>query len=260
MAHVQPLARFPAGLWEPGYVRFVAEAAGPVEQRALAEDIAVLGQSVDSHEALAKLHLLACLFESPEQAQACIATDLSKLSASDVAAPRLISTVAACGPVAEVLRTAALLEEETWRALPKGSFSVTELERELLAVGRLTPRLESFKLFVSRPLGFRGRVLGPEIWIGVPGLFDGPSARHVAWQAGHEATVAEVAQRAKGRISERSVEHVALILLKERAAAAQCAVSHREWLEVLSGVPELTRTALGDDARQILETLGSSPS
>ncbi len=257
LAHIRDLARFPSGLWEPGYVQFVADVAGPVEERALADDVFVLGQSVDSHQALAKLHLLACLFDTPEQALRCIAKDLADLTASDVAAPRLIGAVAACGPAAEVLRTAALLEEEVWRALPDETFDASQLESELVAVRQLAPLLESFELFVSRPLGFRGRVFGSEIWVGVPGPTNEPSAPHVAWQAGHEATVAEVARYADQLLDERTIEHVALILFAERAAAGRCAASHRTWLEALSGVPELSRKVLGSDARRVLDTLAS---
>ena len=166
-----------------------------------------LARAIDSHQALARLHLLACLFDTPQQARRCIATDLADLPASDVAAPGLIGAVAACGPAAEVLRTAALLEEEVWRALPDEEFDASQLESELAAVGQLAPLLRSFELFLSRPLGFRGRVFGSEIWVGVPGSIDGLGARHVAWQAGHEATVAEVARHADQLLDERTIEH-----------------------------------------------------
>lgn len=255
LAHVQSLSRFPAGLWDPAYAAFVAGAAGPACERALGQDVDVLGRAIGSHEQLARLHLLACLFETPEQALASAAMDLAQLTAQQVAEPRVLAALAECGPVAEVLRAAAMLEVDAWRSLPDAAFPETETSDAFDAMRGLAPRLGDFRLCVSRALGLRGRVLAGEIWLGIPGVPGGPTTEHVAWQAAHEACVAEVAERARAVLGEREVEHVALVLLSERARGAQRASAHRSWLSTMTGLPPLTEHALTPPAREILQRL-----
>lgn len=255
LAHVQSLSRFPAALWDPAYAAFVAGATGPACERALGQDVEVLGRVIGSHEQLARLHLLACLFETPEQALASATIDLAQLTAQEGAEPRVLAALAECGPVAEVLRSAALLEVDAWRSLPDAAFPEAETSDAFDAMRGLAPRLGEFRLCVSRALGFRGRVLAGEIWLGIPGVPGGPTAAHVAWQGAHEACVAEVAERARAVLGEREVEHVALVLLSDRARFAERVSAHQNWLSTMSGLPPLAAHALTPAAREILEQL-----
>jgi hypothetical protein len=96
-------------------------------------------------------------------------------------------------------------------------------------------------------------VFGQEIWVGEPGAALAIGAAHVAWQAGHEATVKEVGEVAHGKLAERQVEQVAVVLLAERAAEAGRKGDHAQWLSHLGDPGPSTRRAdLDPDALEVL--------
>lgn len=269
LAHVQGLARFPSGLWNPAYVREVERRLGSASERTLAEDTQVLAQAVTDHEMLSRLHWLACLFRGLDAARGVATTDLSELSRAEVDMPAALAGVLQLGPIAEVLRAAALLEAEHWERLPLPQWDMSALEAHLLAATRLSPRLGSMVLHLSASLGLRGRVMGNEIWLGVPEADAEPSVEHVAMQAAHEATVSEVAalqreapvsavgQHEAEPLREREVEHVALLLLSRRARRQGQSEAHARWLSHLAGLPPLSIDALRPAARAALTQLES---
>ena len=126
----------------------------------------------------------------------------------------------------EILRAAAELELPLLARLPPVDVDLAALALALDEVARAAPLLPSCPVGVARALGRRGRVMGREIWVG-----DAPIA-HSAWQAAHEATVAEVVERARGAgesADHDRVEWAAVALLADRARAAGLAEGHRAW-------------------------------
>lgn len=239
LAHVRSSA--PAGLYDPTWIAFVARHARAVD-RTLAEDVAALEAAQLSHDALAELQLLAWLFESTERTEAAVDARLDELGPDEVDDPGILRLLqrSAHRPVIELLRVAAELEIDTVRALPppKTRGSVEELARVSVAA----PHLARCVVEHVRPLRLRGRVLRRRIWVGVADDELGPTAEHVAWQAAHEATVAEVSERA--RLSYLPLEQCALHLLSTRAARAGLAESHARWLAHFGALPPFARADL----------------
>jgi hypothetical protein len=222
LVHVRATAGLPASLYDAGYVAEVERVLGPADGRALGEDAAILGRVLPTHEALANAQRLAWLFRSAERAEACAGRDLAELGAADVDAPALLPGLAGDAAV-EVLRAAAELELPLVALLPAIAVDLAALGRALDGVERAAPGLRGFRVGVARALGLRGRVMGDEIWVGAAPL------EHAAWQAAHEATVAEVVA-VHGEDGHYRVERAAIARLAARARAAGLERPHRAWL------------------------------
>ncbi len=230
LAHVAATAHLPASVFDPSYVHYVEGYLGPAARRPLGEDGVVLGQVLGTHELLARAQLLAWLFDEVEEAVSCSDRDLAELEPSQLAHPQLLGTLVAVGPAVEVLRCAALLEHHAQAELPSLDFDGAALVAALAPVARVAPRLAACGLRTLRSLRLRGRLMGEEIWVGVPAPELALTVDHVAWQAGHEATVKEVSEVALARWPERQIERVAVVLLAERAAEAGLRDDHARWL------------------------------
>lgn len=230
LAHVAGTAHLPASVFDPTYIRYAEGHLGPAEHRPLGEDAALLGQVLPTHELLARAQLLGWLFDEVEQAMSSSERDLAALEPSQFVRPQLLRSLVAAGPAVEVLRCAALLEHQAQAELPDLEFDEPALSAALAPVARAAPRLAACGLRPLRSLRLRGRLLGEEIWVGVPVPELALDVDHVAWQAGHEATVKEVGEVAGHPWPERQVEQVALVLLAERAAEAGLQDGHARWL------------------------------
>ena len=242
LAHVRPARAFPSSLFDETYIAFAARHAGPPSNRVLEADAATLARIATSHESLARLQWVARLFENPFSAGAVARRDLSELRDHDVADAAALRALSGLWDAAEVLRAAAELEAPHHAKLPHVPIE-PELAAKLERVSEAAPRLRGLRVECLRALRLRGRVFGAKIWVGIPSAELSVSAEHVAVQAGHEATVAEVADtaRAHGRcLGERDIEHAALVLFAERAARSAIAGAHASWWAQLTGprVPE----------------------
>ena len=237
LAHVRPIGPFPSSLFDETYIAFAARHAGPPSNRALETDVATLARIVTSHESLARLQWVARLFEDPIAAQAVARCELSELRDHDVADAAALRALSGLWNAAEVLRAAAELEAPHYAKLPR-VVADPELAAALERVSDAAPWLSGLRVECLRALRLRGRVFEAKIWVGVPCAELYVSAEHVAVQAGHEATVAEVgdAARAQGRrLGERDIEHDALVLFAERAARSGIAGAHASWWAELTG-------------------------
>jgi hypothetical protein len=233
LAHVQETAVLAPSVHDEAYVAFVERHAGPARERALFEDAHVLGRTLTSHAALADAQLLAWLFTSDERADACAARDLVELTDDDVDRPALLPRLRAVGPAVEVLRCAAHLEKEAHARLPAASLDHEAVRAAVDDLAGAAPELARFELACVRSLRLRGRVLGGEIWVGAPGPEPWPSIEHVAWQAAHEATVAEL-QRELPDAGFEALERAALQRLEERAGGTHREAPHRRWRDHLA--------------------------
>ena len=251
LAHVAGTAALPASAYDPAYVGWAARHLGSAHDRPLGEDAIALAALLPSHELLATAQLVAWLFESVEQAMACADRDLLALGPGDVddaAALRALVLPSPAHAGAEFLRCAALLEAEAHASLPPATVERDPLAAILDDQLVVAPDLQRFALMPLRALRLRGRVhCSPaaeraEIWTGLPSAEPGPTLQHVAWQAAHEATVAEVgrlwrAECAAEPLGERGVEAVSVVLLGARARAAGRAAAHCAWLAHFAAPP-----------------------
>ncbi|HHH31432.1 MAG TPA: hypothetical protein ENK57_24215, partial [Polyangiaceae bacterium] len=245
LAHVQVTAHLPSSAYDPTYVRWAREALGPAEARPLGEDAAVLGVALGDHEALASVQLLAWLYDDAEAAQATGRRELAELSADEVTRADVLAALAEVGPPAELLRCAALLEDGLLsHGLPP--LDEAKLGGALEEAARAAPRLREHRVVPLRSLRLRGRVRGRDIFVGWPCEELALQESHVAWQAAHEATVAEVGGRALGvpTLGERGVETVAVVTLAARARIQELADEHERWLHHLLGPPSTAVDAL----------------
>ncbi len=227
LAHVP--SEQPASVYDEAYVDFAARHLGVASERTLAEDAEVLARTLGTHESLARVQHLAWLFATPEQASAVAFRGLDELSTDEVADVDSLLMLRELGAPAEVLRCAVELERNAHQQLPPARLDREAFDAQLKRVGRAAPWLARCTVMPLRSLGERGRVRGSEIWTGSAGSAIGPSAEHAAWQAAHEATVAELCK--KGEIAgEREVEHAAVSLMRDRAEAVEMATDHARWL------------------------------
>lgn len=236
LAHVRATAHLAASAYDADYVAAIALQLGPAARRALRDDAALLGHLLSTHDALAAAQVLAWLFRSPARAAAASGLDLADLAPDQVDAPALLPALARGGPAVEILRAAAELEAPLLAALPPPEVDLGALAGALARAAPAAPHLEACAVGVLRPLGWRGRVWGREIWVG-PAPLD-----HAAWQAAHEATVSEVAAEMRGRgeaPAHGPVEREALARMAARARAAGLTEEHRAWLQ------RIDRSALG---------------
>lgn len=237
LAHVRPAEVLPSSLFDETYIALAARYAGPASNRALETDAETLARVATSHESLARLQWVARLFDNPVSARAVARCDLSELRDDDVADAVALRALSRLWDAAEVLRAAAELEAPHHAKLPHCAIEPS-LTAALEHVSEAAPWLSRFRVECLRALRLRGRLFEARIWVGVPSPELSVSVEHVAVQAGHEATVAEVgdAARAQGRrLGERDVEHAALVLFAERAAQSGIAGAHASWWAELTG-------------------------
>lgn len=224
LAHVRATAHLAPSVYDEAWIRRAEAVLGPADARPLGEDAATIGALAPDHDRLARVQLVAWLFDGDHPPERCADRELRALSADDVAAPELLAPLVALGPVAEVLRAAAELEDLS--ALPaRGDFD--EVRALLAARAHVAPALARLAVEGVRSLRLRGRVRGARVWVGVPD--DELPAQHPTWQALHEATVAEV-HAALGDVAHAPLEQAASALLAHRADAAGLRDEHRRWL------------------------------
>lgn len=265
LAHVKATAALPASVYDPIYVGWARERLGPAEGRTLGEDALVLGNALPSHTELARAQLLGWLFDDVEQASAVADRELSQLGPGDVERPELLAPLVGMGPSVEVLRAAAELEAEPWiERLGPPAGDDASFRMALARVMRAAPMVAHCRILRLRALRSRGRVHGSEIWVGAPVAELAVDDAQAAWQAAHEATVAEVSARSV--LEERRAEAVALVLLAERAQRAGLIDEHRVWLGHLAGCgcpagpgpPRIDRAALAKEELCVLDATASS--
>lgn len=252
LAHVQVTAHLPSSAYDPTYVRWARQALGPPEERPLGEDVAVLGVALGDHEALTSVQLVAWLYDDHDAARAAATRELSELSDDEVTRADVLAALKEVGPPAELLRCAALLEDGLLdKALPP--LDEAALTGALERVARAAPTVADHRVIPLRSLRLRGRVRGTDIFVGWPCEALSLSIDHVAWQAAHEATVAEVGARALGAptLGERGVETVAVVTLATRAREAGLADDHARWLDHLLGPPSTAVASLSEDERAL---------
>lgn len=225
LAHVRATAHLAPSLYDEAWIRRAAAALGPAESRPLAEDAATIGALAPDHDRLARVQLLAWLFDADHPPEACADRELVALGPADVAAPELLPPLVALGAAAEVLRAAAELEDLSPLPPPAGDFE--EVRSGLAARVHAAPRITALSVEGVRSLRLRGRVRGRAVWVGTPD--DDLPALHPIWQALHEATVAEV-HAALGDVAHAPLEQAASALLAHRADAAGLRAEHRGWL------------------------------
>jgi hypothetical protein len=254
LAHAVDSAPLAASLYDRVYVDFAAQKLGPASDRNLAEDAAVLGRVLDSHELFARVQLAARLFDSIEAASQHAAIDLTELAQRGIVALELVRSLEPVLDAAELLRAASELEREAFLGLPAVSFDRAALARALDEKSATAPLLARSKVAAVRSLRLRGRAFPGEIWVGVPGVELGVSIEHAAWQACHEATVLELRAAAPAEIGERAIEHGAVVLMAERARSSGKETEHRRWLAHFGqNAPSLERELLPASVRALVE-------
>jgi hypothetical protein len=226
LAHVRATASLASSVFDARYVATAERALGPASERGLGEDARVLGEILPTFAALARVQALAWLFDSVDRVNAIVDRPLDDLTPEEVDAPRLLG-ILKHDPAAEVLRAAAELELPLLDRLPPVAIDRVALAEEVARVAPAAPFLAACEVTIVRSLGHRGRVIDRAIAVG-----DAPLP-HAAWQAAHEATVAEILD-APGPAPDHDVlERGALRLLARRARDAGLADAHRTWLDPL---------------------------
>jgi len=246
LAHVR--ASPAASAFDPVWIDYAAKHLGPARERHLAEDAEILARAAATHDALAEVQLLAWLFHDASRAAACSDRTLAELSAADVDDAAILARLRGNG-AAEILRAAAELEADAFAELPALVADGVDYDH------RLAPWLARFTIASLRPLRIRGRVRGELIFVGVPCRELEVRSEHVAWQAAHEATVAEVHERARRAplpVTHNELEHTALVLLAERARAAGKSAEHAAWIGHFAHVPILERAELDPRWRALI--------
>jgi hypothetical protein len=252
LAHLSHTAPLPASLYHADYLQEAERHLGSIFDRALGDDIAALTSQLTTHEQLTAVQLVARLHPSIAAARRTEQRALYAL-VDDGDADLVVRDylVARCPVAAELLRCAALLELSHFLEwpLPNLELAQEKLERVLPVFCSVAPELRRRPIRMLRTLGQRGRAWSDAIWVGIPVECGSPSWGHVLWQACHEATVLEVADRAgdeRRSISERDVERLAVALLARRAAKARMRSGHDSWLSRMT--PE---TRLWTDAQSL---------
>ena len=221
----------PASLFDERYCQWVAEQVGAAELRPLGQDAELLQGWLGDHALLVEAQLLAWLFDEAAAALALAEVDLAALTADQVARPWVLRRLQS-GPLPavaiEMLRCAAALEQDTLAQLPPVVVEEAVVAAALAALHGVAPQLSQLDWRPLRALRLRGRVAAGEVWTGIVDAQLDVTAEHIAWQAAHEATVAEVASQLQ--LAERAVEQLAVLLLHARAAAAGLAPAHDRWL------------------------------
>ncbi len=256
LAHVEATRRLPASSFDPVYVAFAGRHLGPARQRSLGQDAAVLGRAASTHDVLARVQALAWVFHTLEEAAAVADRALGSLPSDDTPSCRSLSVAQSAGPVSEVLWCATLLEMAAFAGLPSSHEDRAALQAGLAEVTRAAPHLRRCRVSLVRSLRLRGRVSDHDIWVGIPCAELDLGVAHVAWQAAHEATVAEVSQKMYEwglNPHHDRVEPAAVVLMAERSQRAGLGGEHRRWLAHLARAPSTDREALSVQMRSLVE-------
>jgi len=254
LAHVPPARRVAASVYDKVYVDFVKKHAGPASGRTLAEDAQALGKLAVTHEELASVQQLAWLHETIKSAQAAARWELRELGPEQVDAPEVLSGLVRTAPAAELLRRAALLEEQVWASLP-AEVDGRALQQAFEIVMPTAPWLHRCRVRLVRSLRLRGRVRGNEIWVGMPMVALDLGSEHVAWQAAHEATVREASVMARKNGMSATyglVEPVAVVALASRSKRAGLQHEHGNWYGHLARPPSIHPEPLLPEQRHLL--------
>lgn len=231
LAHVR--VGVPASAYDERWIEWVRGHAGPAGERPLGEDAVALARAAPSHQALANVQLLAWMFDDAARATACNDRTLDQLTDADVDDALTLRAVQRDPVAAEVLRAAAELEADVVAALPP----LTVLD----PIAPVAPWVEGFSVIGIAALRLRGRVHRDRIFVGVPCRELGISSEHVAWQTAHEATVARLHRAAieqRVPITHESLEHAAIVMLREHAARTHREGEHARWLGHFVRVPD----------------------
>lgn len=231
LAHV-PVGRIAPSCHDAGWIAYAEARFGPVRDRALAEDVVVLGKVLADEAVLTAAHGVAWTWDWLPKARAAFTRDLDALSPDDVDDVRALALAQKAGPPAEVLRAAAELELARVAALdPVPDGTLAEVRAAIDAIADAAPKGVPFAVHLVRPLARRGRAFSGRIYAGVPGVA-GAEAAHVAWQILHEASVIEAA-RVLRSTAFVDVERRAIGVLRSRARAAGLSDAHARWLATL---------------------------
>lgn len=251
LAHVSSGNHLAPSLHDASYCAQVAALLGSPTSRPLGEDILALGALSLDHETMATAQLLAWLFDSVEQAQSVAARSLASLRPEEVARPALLPALSV--DFSELLFCAALLELDPWSTLPSIQSEYGDsLQKAILALTEVAPRLAGVRLASLRSLGLRGRVAFGEVWVGAPGWGQGTLER-CSWQAAHEATVLEVSERWPEEAALHDArEELAIELLRRRAKARGVEAAHARWLSSFAE----PRRVLGAQIERLLGAIG----
>lgn len=240
LAHLEATAALPSTLYSAVYVQAARSQLGPIEARALGMDVGVLSSQLTTHGELSRVQLLTRLHPCLASALHLAAMPLAEFEMG-AHCDLLIrdALLNDCPVAAELLRCAALLEASAFLRWPLPD--IVELQagvsQLLPQYWSIAPLLRTLPVHHLRVLGQRGRAWPDQIWIGIPDINEGPSLSSILWQAAHEATVLEVAARARQapfQLSERAVEQIAVALMARRAKTCTSASGHDKWLSQLS--------------------------
>ncbi len=257
LAHVPARGRVAASLYFPEYVAFCERHLGPSEERALGTDAVALAACLDSHEKLARVQLLAWLFDGADESEPFDALELFDFTdpAQDLKVLAHLRQIPA--QEIELLRCAVALERQHWEKLPPvAAAPPAEFHAQLRSLNTWVPGLSHVHVTCARSLGYRGRAFRNSVIVGTPRASCNepwcPDTTHALLQAAHEATVLEVSRA--GSLSFFDQEHAALTVLRARVAQSPWKEAHSRWLEHLhlgdfGGVDGLTLDTLSSAAR-----------
>jgi hypothetical protein len=262
LAHLETTAHLPSSLYDPGYVALARRHLGDPAERALGADIEALSTHLVSHEGLIAIQPLLRLH--PSLAAGLRGSQRSLLELDDdpgtnrAVRDALVEKAPLC---AELLRCAALLEAETFVRWPLPDLTdvARRIRDALPAFWGVSPQLRCLPIRTFLALGMRGRAWPDEIWVGIPVESGEPSLEHVLWQAAHEATVLEVAQRTP--LGERHIERLAVALMSQRATRSNMRPSYEQWLRNFDATVRdwANGTALSETDRQWLDGVALDP-
>lgn len=256
LSHVRGTAHLAASTYDPAYVAFVREHLGPAENRTLGEDAVILAREAPDHRTLVRAQSLAWLFHDVARAEPLSDKALSAIGQGEVDNAAWLAAVQR-DRAAELLWCAALLELDAWRALPPCRPAMGPWMAELGRAAQVAPALAHCDVALVRSLRMRGRVIGREIWVGVPDDALGLCVSHIAWQAAHEATVLEAGEAARAMsvpLGHDALEHASVVLLAIRAAHRHRFAEHEQWYRHLGATaPGLCPDCLSAAARRVVD-------
>ncbi len=217
----------PARLYDPRMIAWATEHLPAADRAILAEDAPRLAAlATDRWQAWPEL------FDDLEQLEPARARALARLGFDDVAAPWLLTGLAAEGDGAELMHATLSLLAPACAELHRRTLAPIVLG-ELEAVARwigelaeLVPGLADARVELSGMLGGHGRGFAMRIVVGAPAPWHGGSALDSALWALHEHLVLDAAgdwgsaERQALRVGQQVME----------AARPELAEAHRAWL------------------------------
>jgi hypothetical protein len=240
LAHVN-VGAIASSCHSPAWIAWAAERLGAANERALAEDARTIASSARTHDDLARLQLLALLWNDEEGVRAATDRDLAQLRPEDVVDAIALRSAVSAGATAEVLRAATELELPLVATLPAPLLDDAALDDAFARVRPLAPEIARFEIRTVRALGVRGRAYPKKILVGTPGIA-GADAVHIAWQAAHEAIVASISPAFPASFED--LERRAIGTLRARAKRGGLGDDHARWLShfdlsALGAIPDV---------------------